>query len=61
MIKIINAACSKGQELELESKTVIHIAFNKFTGVRDKCNQEVNHLVALVAANPMVECSTHLS
>ena len=58
MIKIINAACRKGQELKLESKTVIRIAFNKFTGVRDKCNQEVNHLIA---SNPMVECSTHLS
>ena len=58
MIKIINAACRKGQELELVSKTVIHIAFNKFTGVRDKCNQEVNRLVA---SNPIVECSTNLS
>ena len=58
MIKIINAACRKGHELELESKTVLHIAFNKITGVRDKCNQEVNHLIA---SNPIVECSTHLS
>ena len=57
MIKIINGACRKGHELELVSKTVICIAFNKFTGVRDKCNEEVN---PLVASNRIVECSTHL-